>query len=237
MVLKEGHLSPGQVVSLDQYECTIRGRLPHTRGREKLHERYCGGTIGVDHASGKIFLSHQVSLRAHDDTVRSKLQWEQDAHLHGIKILQYHSDNGVFKSNEFKTSLQLHNQSLTFSGSGAHHQNGVAERGIRTVCDIARTCLLHAALHWPDCVDESLWPFAMDYAMHIYNNTPQITTGLTPNEIFYSVRNDTSKLLTRLHVWGCPSYVLDPTLQDGKKIPKWKPRSRQGQFLGISRVH
>jgi hypothetical protein len=25
------------------------------------------------------------------------------------------------------------------------------------------------------------------------------------------------------HVWGCPVYVLDKTLGDGKKIPKWKP--------------
>ena len=37
--------------------------------------------------------------------------------------------------------------------------------------------------------------------------------------------------------WGCPAYVLDPTLQDGKKLPRWKPRSRLGQFLGRSREH
>jgi len=35
----------------------------------------------------------------------------------------------------------------------------------------------------------------------------------------------------------CPSYVLDPRLQDGKKIPKWEPRARQGQFLGYSKDH
>jgi hypothetical protein len=29
-------------------------------------------------------------------------------------------------------------------------------------------------------------------------------------------------------------YVLDPKLQDGKKIPKWEPRSRRGKFLGVS---
>ena len=92
MVLKQGHLKPGQVISLDQYECSVRGRLPNTQGREKEHEQYCGGTIGVDHASGKIFLSHQVSLRTFD-TVRSKLLWEQDAALHGVQIHQYHSDN------------------------------------------------------------------------------------------------------------------------------------------------
>jgi len=38
-------------------------------------------------------------------------------------------------------------------------------------------------------------------------------------------------------VWGCPVYVLEPSLQDGKKIPKWLPQSRRGQFLGFSLNH
>lgn len=37
--------------------------------------------------------------------------------------------------------------------------------------------------------------------------------------------------LNRLHVFGCPTYVLDPSLQDRHKIPKWNPRTRRGQFL------
>ena len=38
---------------------------------------------------------------------------------------------------------------------------------------------------------------------------------------------------------GLPStiYVLDPKLQDGKKIPKFNPRSRRGQYLGQSSAH
>ena len=36
---------------------------------------------------------------------------------------------------------------------------------------------------------------------------------------------------------GCPVFVLDPKLQDGKKIPKWNRRSRLGQFLGFSDEH
>ena len=43
--------------------------------------------------------------------------------------------------------------------------------------------------------------------------------------------------LTSLHVFGCPCYVLDPTLQDGKKLPKWVPRARRGQYLGVSSDH
>ena len=40
--------------------------------------------------------------------------------------------------------------------------------------------------------------------------------------------------LRQLHVWGCPCFVLDPTLQDGKSLPKWKPRARLGQYLGVA---
>ena len=40
--------------------------------------------------------------------------------------------------------------------------------------------------------------------------------------------------LRRLRVWGCPVYVLSPKLQDGRKIPKWEPKARLGQNLGIS---
>ena len=51
-----------------------------------------------------------------------------------------------------------------------------------------------------------------------------------------STKSDHKDLL-RTHVWGCPCYVLDARLQDGKKLPKWNRRARMGQFLGFSRQH
>jgi hypothetical protein len=47
-------------------------------------------------------------------------------------------------------------------------------------------------------------------------------------------------LLAKYYVaaeYGNVSYVLSPELQDGKKIPKWHPRSRRGMFVGYSPVH
>jgi hypothetical protein len=38
-------------------------------------------------------------------------------------------------------------------------------------------------------------------------------------------------------VWGCPVFILDPKLQDGKKLPKWVSCARRGQFLGFSTQH
>jgi len=41
--------------------------------------------------------------------------------------------------------------------------------------------------------------------------------------------------LQRLRVFGCPVYVLDPKLQDGKTLPKWERRSHRGIYLGVSK--
>jgi hypothetical protein len=50
------------------------------------------------------------------------------------------------------------------------------------------------------------------------------------------VRSPSAELL-QTHVFGCPVYVLDASLQDGKKIPKLNPRARLGLFLGFSDLH
>ena len=76
------------------------------------------------------------------------------------------------------------------------------------------------------------WPFAMDYAVYLYNNMPKRDLKISPLELFTNTKLDHTHL-RRTHVWGCPAYVLDPKLQDGHKLPKWSPRSRRGQFLGI----
>ncbi|KAL7504670.1 hypothetical protein ACHAXN_002258 [Cyclotella atomus] len=61
-------------------------------------------------------------------------------------------------------------------------------------------------------------------------------SGITPIEMVTRCKSDHRDLL-RTHVWGCPVYVLDPKLQNGKKLPKWNRCARLGQFLGYSRQH
>ena len=98
--------------------------------------------------------------------------------------------------------------------------------------------MAHALIHWPaDGADEiRLWAFAFQHTAWLYNRLPNPKTGLTPLEVLTKTKVDHRDLL-RSHVWGCPVYVLDPKLQDGKKIPKWNRRSRLGQFLGFSDEH
>jgi hypothetical protein len=128
---------------------------------------------------------------------------------------------------------------VRFSGVGTGHQNGVAERGIKTVVNMARTMLLHAAIHGPDgFVSTQLWPMAMDYAAWLYNHIPKMDSGVAPVELWSRMAQSTVMLLDDCHVWGCPVYVLEPKLQkSGVKIPKWNPRSRRGVNMGFSDRH
>ncbi|MBE0451949.1 MAG: hypothetical protein IBX70_14070, partial [Clostridia bacterium] len=236
MILRRGNLQPGDMTSIDQYISTFPGRLPHSRGKEPQKQKYNGGTIFVDHASGHIFIYNQVSLRA-GETLAAKKAYEHFAQQHGVNVKAYRADNLPFNSARFKEDIQLKHQTIDFSGVGAHHQNGVAERSIATVTNWARTLLLHFVLHWPDAADLELWPFALEMAVYCWNNLPKRETRRAPLEVFARELFPNYAHLRRLHVWGCPVYVLDPKLQDGKKLPKWNPRARRGLYLGPSPHH
>ena len=43
--------------------------------------------------------------------------------------------------------------------------------------------------------------------------------------------------LQNTHAWECPVYVLNASLQAGKKIPRQEPRCKRGVFCGLSIVH
>ncbi|KAL7464495.1 hypothetical protein ACHAXS_004829 [Conticribra weissflogii] len=47
-------------------------------------------------------------------------------------------------------------QRLTLCGVSAHHQNGVAERTIKSLTLISRTLLLHTQRHWPEYITTML---------------------------------------------------------------------------------
>jgi hypothetical protein len=139
----------------------------------------------------------------------------------GIKILRYRANNGIFNSHNFMAHVAAMEQQIDFCSVGAHHQNGVAKRAIRTVTEMACAMLLHAVLHWPDETDLSLWPFAMDQAVYVWIHLPNRLTGISPIELFTKSLVTDYRHLTNLHVFGCPCYyVLDPVLQGGKKLPK-----------------
>jgi hypothetical protein len=95
----------------------------------------------------------------------------------------------VFTIAEFLRELDQKVQGLQLSGVGAHHQNGVTERAIKTTMERACTLMLHAAIHWPDVRDEQLCPWL---SMIPFNSgtTPEGGVGLLLEELFTRSKGD-----------------------------------------------
>jgi hypothetical protein len=231
--LKANHLRAGAAVSVDHFESRLKGRTYTSFGRT-TSDQYVGGCIFVDHMSGYMHVEPQLGFSS-SETVRAKQSFEKFALDNGVIVEEYMADNGVFKANAFVKHIQDHNQKLRFCGVNAHHQNAVAERSIRTVSECARSMLLHASMRWKDGIDSSLWPMAVSYATYLYNHLPQ-SNGIAPADLFFGTQVPRHKLKD-MHTWGCPVYVLDPKLQQGKKLPRWDPKARKGIFLGFSPHH
>ena len=231
--LKINDLRPGTTVSVDHFESRLKGRTFDSFGKA-TSDQYIGGCIFVDHASSYVHMEFQLGFSA-IETIWAKQNFEKYAFNNGVIPLTYLTDSGAFKANKFVQHICEHNQKIQYCGTNAHHQNGVAERAIRTISNMARAMLLHASAHWKHGIDASMWPMAVQYATYTYNILPR-RNGVSPNDLFFGSRVPRHKL-RNLHVWGCPVYVLNPSLQAGKKIPRWEPRSKLGVFCGLSTLH
>ena len=233
-ILSKEVLIPGQKVSMDHFIVSTPGRLFSSRGSEPADKLYKGGVIFKDHATGHVFVEPVVNFTA-GEAIRAKRSYEREMSSMGVTVLHYHTDNGVFTAAEFQDELANKEQGLSLSGVGAHHQNAVAERSIGILFSLSRTMMLHAKLRWPKAVEPKLWPMVLKHAEYLVNHIPS-NNNVCPMDLVLgsTVPRD---YLQNLHVWGAPAYVLDPKLQDGHKIPKWEPRSRQGLHLGWSPLH
>ena len=147
----------------------------------QFSSQFNGGTIFVDHGSGYVDMQHQVSLNA-GETIMAKWKFERIVALYGVSIQSYHRDNGVFKSAGFQEELTLHQQTISFSGTGAHHQNGIAEYAIQQTTLWARAMLLHALIMWPDQTKIYLWP-SLKCCISLESHTKH-DSGLSPLDIF-----------------------------------------------------
>ena len=234
--LKRDQLFPGQRVSVEHFHASVHGCRLETYGKEPKHQRYTGGAIFVDHASGLIHVTLQSHLNSHE-TLKAKQTFEAMCRDSGVIVQEYLSDNGsAFRNADFAAALQAYHQHLKTAAMGAHHSNGIAERAISTIMALSRAMMHHAALHWPDVSDTSLWPLAVLHAVHLVNNIPREDTGQSPIEIFTRQAKPRSKLQD-CHVWGCPAYVLDDKIADGKRLPRWKSRSSRCVYVGASQDH
>ncbi|CAI5950101.1 unnamed protein product [Closterium sp. NIES-65] len=118
-------------------------------------------------------------------------------------VLRLHSDRGgEFSSDLLAAYCAEHGIEQSFTLPASPQQNGVAERRIGLVMEVARTSLIHAA------APQFLWPFAVRYAAHQLNLWPRVSLPETsPTLLWTGEVGDAS----RFRVWGSRAFVRDST--------------------------
>ncbi|CAI5930791.1 unnamed protein product [Closterium sp. NIES-65] len=131
---------------------------------------------------------------------RARLQLSERFHS-DFPVLRLHSDRGgEFSSDLLAAYYAEHGIEQSFTLPASPQQNGVAERRIGLVIEVARTSLIHAA------APHFLWPFAVQYAAHQLNLWPRVSLPKTsPTLLWTGEVSDAS----RFRVWGSRAFVRD----------------------------
>ncbi|CAI7799110.1 unnamed protein product [Closterium sp. NIES-54] len=113
-------------------------------------------------------------LRSEGEVTEVLIDWIRGAHRQlsesfgsDLPILRLHSDRGGEISPDLlRAFCRAEGIRQTFTLPASPQQNGIAERRIGMVMDVARTSMIHAAAPY------FLWPFAVQYAAHQINLQP-----------------------------------------------------------------
>ncbi|CAI7841301.1 unnamed protein product, partial [Closterium sp. NIES-54] len=106
----------------------------------------------------------------------------------------------------------------TFTLPASPQQNGIAQRHIGMVMDVARTSMIHAA------APHFLWPFAVQYAAHQLNLQPRVSLPETSPILLWTGKvGDASAF----RVWGSRAFVRNLSAD------KLSPRVTPCVFLGF----
>ncbi|CAI7803670.1 unnamed protein product [Closterium sp. NIES-53] len=136
-----------------------------------------------------------------------------------LPVLSLHSDRGgEFSSDLLRAFCRSEGIRQTFTLPASPQQNGIAERRIGMVMDVARTSVIHAA------APHFLWPFAVQYAAHQINHRPRVSLlETTPTLRWTRKVGDASAF----RVWGSRAFVRDTTAD------KMSSRAVPCVFLGF----
>ncbi|CAI5955975.1 unnamed protein product [Closterium sp. NIES-65] len=137
----------------------------------------------------------------------------------GLSVLRLHSDRGgEFSSRLLRDYCRAQGIRQTFTLPDSPQQNGIAERRIGMVMDVARTSMMHAA------APHFLWPFAVRYAAHQLNLHPRVSRpAMSPVLLWTGKVGDASAF----RVWGSRAFVRDLSAD------KLSPRAAPCVFLGF----
>ncbi|CAI5967012.1 unnamed protein product [Closterium sp. NIES-64] len=165
-------------------------------------------------------------LRSKGDVTEVLIDWIRAARLQLRKsfgsdfpVLRLHSDRGgEFSSGLLRAYCSARGIRQTFTLPDSPQQNGIPERRICIVMDVARTSMMHAA------APHFLWPFAVRYAAHQINLHPRVSRPETSPALLWTGKvGDASAF----RVWGSRAFVRDLSAD------KLSPRAAPCVFLGF----
>ncbi|CAI7786043.1 unnamed protein product, partial [Closterium sp. NIES-53] len=165
-------------------------------------------------------------LHSKGDVTEVLIDWIRAARLQlrqsfgsDFPVLRLHSDRGgEFSSGLLRAFCRARGIRQTFTLPDSPQQNGIAERCIGMVMDVARTSMMHAA------APHFLWPFAVRYAAHQINLHPRVSRPKTSPALLWTGKvGDASAF----RVWGSRAFVRDLSAD------KLSPRSSPCVFLGF----
>jgi transposase InsO family protein len=141
---------------------------------------------------------------------------------HGQRVSILHSDNGgEFVSHAFDSWLKEHGITRELTVAYTPHQNGVAERALRTVVEMARALLVAARL------PKSFWALAVATAVYVSNRCPTVSlSSRTPFEVWSGYKPS----IAHLRIFGCLAYAHIHKSRRDKLDPKAVPCT----FVGYS---
>ncbi|CAI7783693.1 unnamed protein product, partial [Closterium sp. NIES-54] len=118
-----------------------------------------------------------------------------------LPVLRLHSDRGgEFSSGLLEEFYQDEGIRKMFKLPASSQQNGIVERRISLIMEVARTSMIHAA------APHFLWPFAVRYAAHQLNLWPCVSKPETSPTLRWMGKFGDASVF---RVWGALSLVRD----------------------------
>ncbi|CAI7840687.1 unnamed protein product [Closterium sp. NIES-54] len=118
-----------------------------------------------------------------------------------LTVLRLHSDNGgEFSSDLLRDFCRGEGILQSFTLPDSPQRNGIAERRIGLVMEVARTSMIHAA------APHFLWPFAVRYAAHQLNLWPHVSLPETSPTLRWTREVGDASVF---QVWGSRAFVRD----------------------------
>ncbi|CAI7886275.1 unnamed protein product [Closterium sp. NIES-53] len=155
-----------------------------------------------------------------------------------LPILRLHSDRGgEFSSDLLRDFCRGEGITQSFTLPDSPQQNGIAERRIGLVMEVARTSMIHAA------APHFLWPFAVRYAAHQLNLWPRVSLPETSPTLRWTGKVGDASVFRFYHPTSrCVLLSLDVTFDES--VPFYRlfpyrsapPRPRRSSLLPVAVV-